>query len=96
MIFKKSIKSISSDEVIAKGIKNIVDVREVEEYIHGHIPYAINMPLSTFQSYQGEEPVYVICQSGMRSKQATKLLINQGIDAINIEGGMNSWTGEIK
>lgn len=95
MIFRKNVKIISSNELIAKQIKNIIDVQEVDEYILGHIPYAINMPLSTLQSYQGEEPVYVICQSGMRSKQATKILLKQGVDAINVEGGMNNWTGEI-
>ncbi|MGO4076430.1 rhodanese-like domain-containing protein, partial [Staphylococcus aureus] len=38
------------------------------------------------------EEIYVICQSGMRSMQAAKILKKQGFTHItNIKGGMNAW-----
>ncbi len=39
--------------------------------------------------------VYVICQSGARSKLAAKKLKHQGYNAINVQGGMNTWRGKI-
>ena len=37
--------------------------------------------------------VVVICQSGMRSKQASKLLRKQGFNKVtNVKGGMNAWS----
>ena len=39
-----------------------------------------------------ENEVVVICQSGMRSKQASKLLKKQGFNKVtNVKGGMNAW-----
>lgn len=96
MLFGSKIQTIHSHEIISKKIKNIIDVRETYEYEEGHIPYAKNIPLSTLQSYEGEQPVYIICQSGMRSKRATQQLVKQGVKAINIQGGMNAWIGPIK
>lgn len=59
----------------------------------GHIRQAKNIPLQRILSFKGkqEAPVYVICQSGMRSKQATKELKKMGYDVINVRGGMNQW-----
>lgn len=96
MLFGSKIKSITAQEVMKQKITNIIDVREEYEFVEGHILEAKNMPLSSLESYHGTQPVYVICQSGMRSKNATKKLVRQGIDAINIEGGMNQWRGKTK
>lgn len=42
------------------------------------------------------QPVYVICQSGMRSKKAVRQLKKQGISAIHVKGGMHQWNGPIQ
>lgn len=68
-------------------------MRTPNEYRGGHIRQAKNVPLQRITSFKGdqEKPVYVICQSGMRSKQATKELNKMGYQAINVRGGMNQW-----
>ena len=73
----------------------VVDVRESREYRPGHVPGARNMPLSVLPAWLPElprnRPVYVICQSGNRSAQATALMRGVGIDATNVAGGTGGW-----
>lgn len=78
--------------------KTILDVRTPGEYRMGHISNAKNVPLDKIAAYAGptETPVYVICQSGMRSKRAAGILKRKGYTAINVRGGMSQWTGTIK
>ncbi|MBO0475192.1 rhodanese-like domain-containing protein [Enterococcus ureasiticus] len=92
--------SITTSELQAKleTKPEVIDVREKNEFASGHIPSAKNIPLSKVTSYtkKGEEVVYVICQSGMRSRQAVKKLKAKGIDAINVKGGMSAWRGAVR
>ncbi|MGC6769221.1 rhodanese-like domain-containing protein [Enterococcus sp. LJL128] len=76
----------------------ILDVREKSEFIGGHIPGAVNVPLSKIRQYKTKNThgVYVICQSGIRSKQAVKMLEKKNIEAVHVKGGMNRWQGEIR
>ena len=73
----------------------VIDVRERAEYLSGHISEAQLMPMNTVparvQDLPTDRPVYVICASGARSGQATAFLRSKGVDAINVEGGMNEW-----
>lgn len=75
----------------------LLDVREDDEFASGHIPQAINQPLSQLDQFKGDKTknYLIICQSGMRSQRATEYLKSQGYQAINIKGGMNAWTGGI-
>lgn len=94
-LFKKS-STISTNELADKLGKSItlLDVRTPQEYRGGHITRAVNVPLDKIDRYQGKEKeVYVICQSGMRSKQAVKILKQKGYEATNVQGGMNRWNG---
>lgn len=88
-----------SDVTQALKEKNTVllDVREVDEFTNGHIPQAINQPLSQLDQFKGDKNKHylVICQSGMRSQRATDVLTSQGYQAVNVKGGMNAWTGEM-
>ena len=78
----------------------IVDVRERHEFQAGHIPTAVNLPLSELETgYKKLEPqykYYIICQAGARSAAACQFLAMQGFDVTNVSGGMNAWSGEIK
>lgn len=73
----------------------VVDVREAREYRPGHVPGATNLPLSTLPTRLPElpkdQPVYVICQSGGRSAQATELMRAVGIEATSVAGGTGAW-----
>ncbi|NQP58754.1 rhodanese-like domain-containing protein [Streptococcus suis] len=75
----------------------LVDVREKEEFINGHIPQAHNVPLSQIDTFNGRKDTHylLVCQSGMRSQRATAFLKEQGYHVTNIEGGMNAWNGPI-
>lgn len=73
----------------------VIDVREPAEYIGGHVPGAMLAPMSRiwmfFNELPRDEDVYVICQSGNRSRSMTDVLAANGIRAISVEGGTSSW-----
>jgi rhodanese-related sulfurtransferase len=73
----------------------LVDVREPFEWEAGHAAAAIHIPLGELAERVGEVPgagpVYVICAAGGRSLQGAAFLEQQGREAINVAGGMNSW-----
>lgn len=98
-LFKK-IPSISPQD-LAKKLGQpllLLDVRTPAEFQSGHISKAKNVPLNKLGTYQqeGSEAIYVICQSGGRSKQACKILQKKGYPVVNVKGGMNRWTGPVK
>ena len=94
-MFFKRMPTISTNELERQLSEKpqIIDVREPSEFRAGHIPGAKNVPLGKVDGYTPKGKTYVICQSGMRSKRATKVLLKQGHDVVNIRGGMMSWTG---
>ncbi|MEV5909084.1 sulfurtransferase [Streptomyces sp. WAC 01325] len=73
----------------------VIDVREPDEFAAGHVPGARLMPLRTVVTHCGElpvdQPVYVICASGTRSRTAADLMISLGIDAYSVAGGTAAW-----
>lgn len=96
----KTIKMAAFEKSFEKEKLSIIDVRERDEYVLGHVPGAINMPLSTFlQEYQSLDRAvkhYLICQSGARSSQAAVFLNEKGYQVINVEGGTSAWTKELE
>ncbi|MBT2286090.1 rhodanese-like domain-containing protein [Paenibacillus polymyxa] len=74
----------------------VVDVREPGEYKRGFIKGAVNIPLSQLQRRLAEIPkdktVLLYCQSGMRSKNAAKVLSRSGYSKIaHLQGGVSAW-----
>jgi rhodanese-related sulfurtransferase len=72
----------------------VVDVREPHEYAGGHIPGAINLPLSKFDPSQVPKgrQVVLICQAGGRSAAALKKMKAAGAeDARHYAAGMSGW-----
>ncbi len=73
----------------------LIDVREVAEYEAGHVPGALLIPLASVPSALDRFPTdtraYVICRSGSRSYRACEFLIDNGLDAVNVMGGMLAW-----
>ncbi len=68
-----------------------LDTRTPSEYSRGHVEGFINIPVDELRERIGElgrsKPVYVICQSGLRSYIATRILMGSGFDAYNFAGG---------
>jgi rhodanese-related sulfurtransferase len=72
----------------------VVDVREPNEFAGGHIPGAINLPLSQFQPEQlpQDQPVVLVCQSGRRSGIALRQAEDAGVTGIrHYAGGTKGW-----
>ena len=73
------------------GSVTLLDIRTVEEYSSGHIEGFVNIPVDELREWIGEieagKPVYVICQSGLRSYIATRILEGYGFETYNFAGG---------
>ncbi|MEU8679649.1 rhodanese-like domain-containing protein [Streptomyces sp. NPDC048560] len=73
----------------------VIDVREFDEYVAGHVPGALSLPLSALDAALGELPadwpVYVICASGNRSAWAAEHLASSAVDAVSVVGGTAGW-----
>ena len=73
------------------GSVTLLDTRTVGEYSRGHIEGFVNIPVDELRERIGEieagKPVYVICQSGLRSYIATRILEGYGFEAYNFSGG---------
>jgi rhodanese-related sulfurtransferase len=86
---------ITARELAALGDEvRIIDVREPDEWAESHIPHATHVPLGSvpehLEVFDGS-PTYVICRSGGRSGRACEFAAGQGIDVVNVEGGMLAW-----
>jgi rhodanese-related sulfurtransferase len=74
----------------------LLDVREPEEYAHGHVPGAVNLPQADLATRLAEvppdRPVYLICQGGFRSLRAAQFLRQRGFaDVVSVKGGTQAW-----
>ena len=73
------------------GSVTLLDTRTPWEYSRGHIEGFRNIPVDELRQRIGEieqgKKVYVICQSGLRSYIATRILEGYGFEAYNFAGG---------
>jgi rhodanese-related sulfurtransferase len=73
----------------------VIDVRETDEYVNGHVPGAVHIPLGTVpdhvDAFRTPSPALVICRSGARSMRACEFLASEGIEAVNVAGGTLDW-----
>ncbi|MGW0389302.1 rhodanese-like domain-containing protein [Streptomyces sp. NPDC003042] len=89
--------SVDAAAVPSEGF--VLDVREDDEWAAGHVEGALHIPMSDFVARFGElteavaedSRVHVMCRVGGRSAQVTQYLVRQGIDAVNVDGGMQAW-----
>ncbi len=92
-----SVPAIDHDELVRAQRERacvIVDVREPHEFKGGHIPGAVNQPLSRFdpKSLVHDKPVVLICQAGGRSATALRRALAAGRQDIrHYAGGMSGW-----
>lgn len=99
-LFGPPLPSVSATELSEK-LKNgkkplVVDVRQPGEYRSGHINGAKLIPLGELSGRLKELPknkeIVLVCASGSRSRSATKILVREGYEAVNMNGGMISWS----
>ena len=94
---------------INQGVKNyqneagavLLDVRTSQEYRSGHIPGSINIPFQQLDKVEDaaenkDTVLYVYCQSGGRSRQATGMLQQMGYRNVNNIGGIAAYSGEVE
>tara|TARA_Y100001978_G_scaffold199287_1_gene213334 strand:+ start:902 stop:2014 length:1113 start_codon:yes stop_codon:yes gene_type:complete len=91
--FKKICKQNSNDIIV-------IDVREKEEYDKSALKGSISIPLSSLnkkssfkfiKENSSNKVIYLICQKGIRSERASQILIQNQIEAISIEGGLDQF-----
>ena len=79
------------DDLLQNDSVILLDTRTVGEFNRGHIPGFRNIPVDDLRNRIAElepgKPVYVICQSGLRSYIACRILAGFGFDAYNFSGG---------
>ncbi|MEH7250616.1 rhodanese-like domain-containing protein [Neobacillus niacini] len=97
----KGVRNISTTELkneLKDKNKLFVDVRTPGEFKGNHIRKFKNIPLNLLaqkaeKELSKDKEVIVICQSGMRSGQASKILKKLGYTKVtNVKGGMNAWS----
>ena len=73
------------------GSVTLLDTRTAEEFACGHMDGFVNIPVDELRERLGEldkdKPAYVICQSGLRSYIACRILAGNGFDCYNFSGG---------
>ena len=84
------------DEMLRAGEALVIDVREADEFAAGHIPGALNIPLSTFQPSQlpleSGKTLILNCLGGKRSAMALdKCGIAQAAVDTHLAGGFGAW-----
>lgn len=82
------------------GSITLLDVRTSAEYERGHIDGFRNIPVDELRERLGEldrdKPLYVICQSGLRSYIACRILAQEGFDCRNFSGGYRFYAAVTK
>lgn len=76
----------------------VVDVCEPKEFSAGHVPNAINLPLSSLKDRLRDlekhknKPIIVSCRSGNRSLKGAVILRKHGFATVyNLAGGLQAW-----
>jgi rhodanese-related sulfurtransferase len=81
--------------LLESGEAVALDVREAQEWHHGHIADALHIPLGQLAARLHELPagttIVAVCRSGARSGSVIEPLRRLGFDALNLSGGLLSW-----
>ncbi|MDA0833374.1 MAG: rhodanese-like domain-containing protein [Planctomycetota bacterium] len=98
-----SLRTITPQQLfdhIQKGESiDLIDVRTPVEFREIHVAAARNVPLDRLDPEEfktsitnGSHPLFVICRSGSRGKQACEKLLGAGLtEVVNVEGGTSAW-----
>jgi len=95
----KKISHVEFKEIYQTNLNKIIiiDVREKDEFQKFSLKGSISLPLSLIKEKSSfafiknksvGKKIYILCQKGIRSETASKILSQESIDAISIEGGI--------
>lgn len=92
----KGVKTITTSQLksmLNDKDKMFIDVRTPGEFQSRKVKPFVNIPLgSDFSKLPRDKEIVVICQSGMRSKQACTQLKKLGYEKVmNVRGGINAY-----
>ncbi|HYO61340.1 MAG TPA: rhodanese-like domain-containing protein [Actinomycetota bacterium] len=80
------------------GDATFLDVREPFEWDAGHVEGSLHIPMGEMEGRWEEVPregrVVVVCHLGQRSALVANFLRQQGVDAHNLEGGLEAWVAD--
>ncbi|MCW2283007.1 rhodanese-related sulfurtransferase [Rhodoblastus acidophilus] len=94
------VETVTRDELkqgLAEGKILLLDVREPDEFAAGHIPGAVNFPLSRFEPQnlprEAGKRIVFSCRSGQRTQRAMEMARLGGRSDANTHyaGSMNDW-----
>ncbi|RSK27818.1 rhodanese-like domain-containing protein [Bacillus sp. HMF5848] len=101
--YQKRILKTLTEEQFREGYRKaqLIDVREPNEFDNGHILGARNIPLTQLKmrmkEIRADKPVYLYCESGLRSGRAARALHRKGYkDLSHLKGGFRKWEGKVK
>lgn len=82
------------------GSVTLLDVRTAQEFATGNIDGFVNIPVDELRERAEEldkdKPVYVICQSGLRSYIAARILAGRGFEVYNFAGGYRFYAAVVR
>lgn len=93
-----AVPTVRVDELEPDAI--LVDCREPEEWRAGHIEGSRHVPMNSVptelqyrpDTFAADGPVVVVCKVGGRSAVVADWLLRNGVDAVNLDGGVLAWT----
>jgi rhodanese-related sulfurtransferase len=92
-VMPQQVPTVSVSELPEDAV--ILDVREDDEWVHGHVGGATHIPMGDVPARLDDlpegDPLYVTCRSGGRSARVAAWLNQNGFDAVNVAEGMGGW-----
>jgi rhodanese-related sulfurtransferase len=91
----REIQGDDARKLVSAGAR-LLDVRSPDEYAHGHLPGAVNIPVQELDRRLAEvgpadRELVVYCRSGHRSARATEILRQHGFTKVHNLGPMTAW-----
>ena len=88
-------------EYLHRTDAKLLDVRSPAEYIQGHIPGSMNVPMHTIEELEylvedKKQPLYLYCQTGARSRMAATQLKDMGYENVYNIGGIAAYEGSVE
>ena len=92
-VYPPALPSVTAADVRADAV--VLDVREDDEWQAGHIAGARHVPMgevpARLDELSADGELVVVCRSGGRSARVVAWLNQNGVDAVNLDGGMGAW-----